>query len=291
MYRSDVRFPKSVALRKPSLRRRKSSFSRKPRTSWIFPWIVWTSPAKAKKVRLKNARRSSSVCTWPVAMLARTCMRKAGSEPSFDSIASGSLRKYSSMSSSTSSRSFAKRMASPYVSYFGRPARPHICLISRTGIGERPRFTSKRFRSRMITRRAGRLIPAARVGVATMQRIRPRLNSRSTRARCPFVRPALWKAAPPSTHFARRAAMEVGSSCSREIASATFARCSRCFSSRRGLRTFARDFARASEDRRVLTKMRACPPDPMMSETRPVRSSPSARISWVVLSTKYTRPS
>ena len=69
--------------------------------------------------------------------------------------------------------------ASPFVSYFGRPARPSICLTSMTGSG-RLMPSSQRFRSLTRTRRAGRLTPAARVGVAVNATNRPDLNAAST---------------------------------------------------------------------------------------------------------------
>jgi len=130
--------------------------------------------------------------------------------------------------------------------------------------------------SRTITRRAGVLTPAARVGVAqTATRSRPRKAS-STVSRWSFFSPAWWKATPPSTQSARRSPVSVDaeSRTSCDIPDAPNPR-------------EARRSAVASALRRELTKTSACPPSSTVPRTRLSTSSPSA----VVPSSNSTRPS
>ena len=94
----------------------------------------------------------------------------------------------------------AIRIDSPYGSKPGLPARPHICFTSMTEIGVLPELVSKRLVSLTITLLAGRLIPAARVGVATIHFILPLRKFSSTKRLCLEVSPALWKAIPDFTH-------------------------------------------------------------------------------------------
>ncbi len=143
----------------------------------------------------------------------------------------------------------------------------------------------------MTTRRAGRLIPAARVGVAAMDLSSPALKASSTARRWTFVSPAWWKALPVATKSARRPPREVGSSCRPRT---------RAERSRRDVRSssLSRDWMRresrrasTSAERRVFTKVRACPPPSTTSATREPTASPSGSISRLVLSVKSTRPS
>ena len=69
---------------------------------------------------------------------------------------------------------------SPKSSYCGLPARPQSCLYSNTLIGlVVPILESYLLMFDIITRRAGRLTPAAKVGVAVNIFIRPLRNSDS----------------------------------------------------------------------------------------------------------------
>ena len=113
-------------------------------------------------------------------MLAKRCIRRAGSEASFEEMSSMGPKKYRSETASATSHPSVPlqyTQASPFVSYFGRPARPSICRTSMTGSG-RLIPSSQRFRSLTRTRRAGRLTPAARVGVAVNATNRPGFERR-----------------------------------------------------------------------------------------------------------------
>ena len=71
---------------------------------------------------------------------------------------------------------FATIIDSPSSSYCGLPALPHICLYSKIGIGAFP-FEPNLNTLEIITLRAGRFTPAAKVGVAVNILIFPFLNS------------------------------------------------------------------------------------------------------------------
>ena len=91
-------------------------------------------------------------------------------------------------------------MASPYSSYCGRPALPHSCLYSSTLIGVlRPSDGSYRSMLDTTTRRAGRLTPAASVGVEASSLMRLARNAASTSERAACARPAWWNATPLRT--------------------------------------------------------------------------------------------
>ena len=113
----------------------------------------------------------------------------------------------------------------------------------------------------MMTRRAGRLSPAARVGVEAMHLISPALNPPSTIFRCSRRSPAWWKAAPRSTHAARDRSISVSAS----------SVSSRAAAARAGETRFnapAARFAKASALRREETKTRHCPPSATVSRQR-----------------------
>src|SRR5919199_1977996 len=90
--------------------------------------------------------------------------------------------------------------ASPEVSYFGLPALPQSCLYSKTLIGIFPP-QSESYLSILdkMTLVAGRLTPAARVGVAANSLITPFLNDCSTISLLDCPNPAWWKATPLDT--------------------------------------------------------------------------------------------
>jgi len=90
----------------------------------------------------------------------------------------------------------------PLTSKPGLPALPAICLYSETEIGASPSSVYLVYLS-ITTALAGKLTPAASVGVAATNLIAPERKASSTSSRASLVSPAWWKAAPLSTIFAK----------------------------------------------------------------------------------------
>jgi hypothetical protein len=106
---------------------------------------------------------------------------------------------------------------------------------------------------------AGRLTPAANVGVAEMILMLPDLNAASTIRLCSRLSPAWWNAAPFDTVEASSSVRRVFSprrTISEEIFSSSVCSLFLCFPLRAWLAVLATLWAR----RRLSTKMRDCPP-------------------------------
>gem|GEM_PF-1942988 len=146
---------------------------------------------------------------------------------------------------------------------------------------------SKRVVSLIMTLLAGRLIPAASVGVATMHLMFPRLNPLSTNLRCLMVSPALWNAMPLRMQDASFFAMDVDSdSCS------STARSSSAMAGAPILFMYGEYLtARASVDLREFTNTRHWPPIRIVCFMSDHTSSPSTGTSTLVRSSNVISPS
>mmetsp|Transcript_22382 Transcript_22382/g.52704 ORF Transcript_22382/g.52704 Transcript_22382/m.52704 type:complete len:200 (+) Transcript_22382:895-1494(+) len=114
----------------------------------------------------KRTSSSSTVRTSPRQMTSSTALTKRSFPKADRSGCSWAAKR--ARASSASFSVLAITMHSPSVSKPTRPARPAICLNRTASRGSLPTFME-----RMMTRRAGRFTPAARVDVAQRQRRTP----------------------------------------------------------------------------------------------------------------------
>lgn len=97
-----------------------------------------------------------------------------------------------------SSRGSQTKILSPISPRPARPARPAICLYFAREIKSRPTYGERR-----MTRRAGRLTPAASVDVQQMQHNTPLRNAFSISCRSSEVSPEWWYATPNGIVYRR----------------------------------------------------------------------------------------